>query len=178
MTNHLPKEDKGIQPNKKRGRNEGSLNKLIQHALRDLDPRRVENVVDPGTPDICYVGGWVESKYMTAWPLRADRPVRVLHYRPDQRAWHTRHCQAGGVCHVVIQIATDVLVFNAQWAARHLGNMDRDNLEAAALLLMRKWDANAFRAFIETKRMIKPLEAAQWAPGLPGPWKTPEWTRV
>lgn len=141
---------------KKRNHHESDLNKRIQHAIRDLDPKRVENVVDPGMPDIAYVGGWIESKYLAAWPKGAVTPVRCDHYRPDQRAWHVRHCGAGGVCHVVLQIgARDVLVMDGRTAAARLGLTTKSGLLQAAMLHMQPWNAGEFRQFIEQRRLAQ-----------------------
>lgn len=129
---------------------EGNLNKRIMSALAGWDPHRVENAVGPGTPDIEYVGGHIESKQIPHWPKRPLSVLRVPHYVPEQRAWHIRRCQAGGRCHVVIEVERDVFVFDGIVAAQHLGlTMTRWGMQTAALLWMPNWNQTMFRRFIE-----------------------------
>lgn len=128
---------------------ETDLNARIQGAIRHRDPVRVENSVGPGTPDIEYIGGWIESKMLPRWPKRAGTVVRVAHYRPDQRGWHVRRRMAGGVVYVVIQIADDVLVFDALDAAKGLGFWTREQMNRIAVCVMYPWDAGKFRRFID-----------------------------
>lgn len=135
-------------------RSETSVNKNVLRALRGLDPFRVENAVGPGTPDIAYVGGWIEDKYLPAWPKGETTPVRVPHYKPDQRAWHVRHRVAGGNVHVVIEIAGESMVYDAALAAQFLGFWTRREMYANAALHLRKWDDRAFRNFIDTAKVV------------------------
>lgn len=128
---------------------EADLNKRIRAAILHRDPVRVENGVGPGTPDIEYIGGWIESKMLKAWPKRADTIVRLGHYRPDQRGWHVRRRKAGGRVHVVLQIANDVLVFDALDAAKGLGFWTREQMNKMAVCAMYPWSAAKFRTFID-----------------------------
>lgn len=129
---------------------ESDLNTRIMAALAAYDPHRVENSVGPGTPDIEYIGGHIESKQMPRWPKRPNSILRVPHYTPQQRAWHVGRCVSGGRCHVVIEVASDVFVFDGIMAAEHLGlDFTRAHMQGAALLWLRKWDRTKFRQFIE-----------------------------
>jgi hypothetical protein len=58
-----------------------------------LDAGSVENASGPGTPDIQYVGGWLELKWLAAWPKKADTPVVIEHFTPQQRVWAIRRAQ-------------------------------------------------------------------------------------
>lgn len=127
---------------------ERNLNDRVMDALRGFDPMRVENAVGPGTPDIEYIGGWIEDKQLKAWPSRADTPVRVPHYTTQQRAWHSCRRRAGGRVHVVIEVARDVFVFDAADAASGLGHWTREQMERRALLKMSPWNRETFRKFI------------------------------
>lgn len=127
---------------------ESDLNGLIQTALAGMDPKRVENSADPGTPDINYTTGWIESKFMKSWPVRHG-PLRVPHYVREQRGWHMGRRHAGGRVHVVIQVVHEVFVFDAADAAQHLGfDWNREAMVSAALLHMPRWDGRAFRNFV------------------------------
>ena len=55
-----------------------------------LDAISVENPAYPGTPDINYVGGWLELKWIEDWPKRATTPVVIPHFTPQQRVWAIR----------------------------------------------------------------------------------------
>ena len=57
---------------------------------RGLDACSVENPAYPGTPDIQYIGGWIECKYLEDWPRRAGTTVRIEHFTPQQRVWILR----------------------------------------------------------------------------------------
>lgn len=128
---------------------ETDLNKRIRSALHGRDPVRVENAVGPGTPDIEYIGGHIESKQLPAFPKRPETVVAVDHYVQAQRAWHVRRCKAGGRVHVVIEVAGETFVFDALAAAQHLGvDWARLDMIRESLLYMHKWNRATFRAFI------------------------------
>jgi hypothetical protein len=127
---------------------ESDLNKRVMAALTGFDPQRVENAVGPGTPDIEYIGGWIEDKKLEAWPKRANTPVRVPHYTTQQRAWHSCRRRAGGRVFVVIEVARDAFVFDAAHAAGGLGYWTREEMHQHALLHMRPWDGKRFREFV------------------------------
>lgn len=126
---------------------ETDLNKRITSALADQDPRRVENSVGPGTPDINFVGGWIEDK-MVAFPKRADTVVAVDHYTSKQRAWHRRRCAAGGKVFVALQdsVSGAVYLFNAWDAAAHLGiDWTVETIASKSLIHLPEWDPREFR---------------------------------
>lgn len=128
---------------------ETDLNGRIRSALYGRDPRRCENAVDPGTPDIHYIGGWIESKQLPAFPKRPETVVAVAHYVQGQRSWHVRRCKAGGRVHVVIEVAGECFVFDALNAAQHLGvDWTREDMVREALCHTRTWSRATFRAFI------------------------------
>lgn len=128
---------------------EKNLNDRILEALAGRDPMRVENAVGPGTPDIEYIGGWIESKQLPDYPKKAKTVVRVDHYVRGQRGWHMRRRAAGGRVHVVIEVARDVYVFDAYAAAQHLGiDWTRRDMVEHAAVVMSPWDYATFRGFI------------------------------
>lgn len=129
---------------------ETNLNDRVMGALKPWDPRRVENSVDPGSPDIEYIGGHIEDKHVRSWPLRAGTPLRVPHYTAQQRGWHRRRRLAGGRVHVVIEVAGEVFVFDAAHAAEGLGSWTRDEMRTRSALYMSVFDRDQFRDFIRT----------------------------
>ncbi len=102
--------------------------KLVQ-ALRPLDAVPVENPACPGTPDINYAEGWIECKWLRAWPKHPETPVRLDHeLMPHQRAWLTRRQVRGGKAWVMLQCGRTWLLFDGVTAARILGTESRPNL--------------------------------------------------
>lgn len=111
---------------------ESNLNTRIMKALRGHHPVRVENPACPGTPDINYTHGWIESKWLPRWPTFGN-VVKVDHFTPQQRAWHVERSVRGGVSYVVIQISKTVLLFRGYDAAMHLGKLDETETRRMAL---------------------------------------------
>jgi len=102
-----------------------ALNKHKVHAIS------VENPAYPGTPDIAYIGGWIELKYSRSWPARKNTPLRLPHYTPQQRVWAIEHWICGGAVWLVVQIGgTEWLVFDGETGGRHVG---RDGFHRQAL---------------------------------------------
>jgi hypothetical protein len=139
---------------------EQKLNDRIMAALRTLDPRRCENVVDPGTPDIHYIGGWIEDKSIAEWPKRPATVVAVDHYVPGQRGWHVRRRAAGGRVHVAFEVGGPegcFMLFDASRAAEHLGiDWKRQDCLGAAEFVCAPWDGAALL------RHIQRLDSARW----------------
>lgn len=99
-----------------------------------LDPVRVENPADPGTPDVSWVGGWVELKHLDAWPKRATTAVQIDHFTPQQRAWLIRRAEANGSVHLLLRVGREWLLFDGAAAARGIGNWTRAEMcESQAL---------------------------------------------
>lgn len=108
--------------------------------LAPLDAFAVENPCNPGTPDINYIGGWIECKRTKAWPKRAATAVRLDHkLLPSQKIWLRRRCTNGGIALVLVQIAQEFLLFWGSSAARDLGRVNRETLVARALLHCHGW---------------------------------------
>jgi hypothetical protein len=114
-----------------------------------MDPVRIENSASSGAPDINYLGGWIEDKTIADWPKRENTPVRLPHYTPEQRGWHSRRRRAGGRVHVVLEVmkAETILVFDAADAASGLGHWTREQCLSRAQLVLSPWDAQRFRDF-------------------------------
>lgn len=100
--------------------------KLLRGAR--LDARAVENPIDPGFPDVEYIGGLLELKEVDAWPVRPDTPLRIDHYTQEQRIWHERRAHHGGRIHVLLQVGSEYLLMTGAVAAIHLGRVPRAEL--------------------------------------------------
>jgi len=90
-----------------------------------LDARPVENPVDPGFPDVEYVGGVLELKAADSWPKREATELKLDHYTQEQRIWHERRWFCGGRIHVLLQVNREYLLFTGREAAQHLGRQPR-----------------------------------------------------
>ena len=75
---------------------EKAMWKALRPLMVGLDPVRIENAVEAGTPDVNYVGGWIELKYLPKWPARATTPIKIAHYTKEQRVFAKRRNAAGG----------------------------------------------------------------------------------
>ena len=108
----------------------------VVKALRVLDAHSVENRVGPGTPDINYVHGWIETKCLKKWPVRASTPVQLAHdLTQGQRIWLMRRWETGGEAYVLLQAEKDWLIFDAPTACRLIGTATKDELLDGATMV-------------------------------------------
>lgn len=113
---------------------ESTLRSNVLQILRKegMDARPVENPIDPGFPDIEYIGGVMELKACAGWPARAATPLRLDHYTQEQRIWHSRRWRKGGTVFVLVQIGSEFLLFNGQVASDVLGIVNQAELRSQA----------------------------------------------
>ena len=78
-----------------------------------LDPHRIENGVCVGMPDVNYTRGFIELKYLDAWPMRVTTPVRFpkLEQRPQQVAWMTQRWLSGGPVYLMVRVYRQLMMF-------------------------------------------------------------------
>lgn len=112
---------------------ESAMRRRVIVMLHGTDPISVENPVHPGTPDVNCTLGWVELKWLPAWPLRSNTPVRIKHFTNQQRVWLLRRWNADRRAWLLLQIETSWLLFDGKAAAYHVGLETRNAIEAAAL---------------------------------------------
>lgn len=94
------------------------MRQRVVKALKPLDAFSVENPCRPGTPDVNYLDGWIELKWAKRWPVRADTPLDLSHYTPQQRLFQMRRWHKGGKVHLLVQVADDWLLFPGPIAAK------------------------------------------------------------
>ena len=92
-------------------------------ALRELDAISVENSAYAGTPDINYIGGWIECKWLRSWPKRRETIVKVSRFHQGQRVWAKRRIKKGGVVWFVLQVGKEWLLIDGAVAAEHIGKV-------------------------------------------------------
>lgn len=111
------------------------LRSHVVAALKPLDARPVENPVDPGFPDVEFVGGTIELKKLEHWPVRAETPVKLDHYTQQQRVWHTRRWTKGGNVTLLLQVESEYLLFTGIVAATILGHVPQAELRREARVI-------------------------------------------
>jgi len=101
--------------------------KALNKAGRDATS--VENPACPGTPDVQFIGGWLELKFLEAWPKREETTVRIEHFTPQQRVWLLRRYMAeiklripDPHCWLLLYVAEtrEHLLFDAETGARYV----------------------------------------------------------
>lgn len=125
----------------------------VVKALRHLDAFAVENRVRPGTPDVNYIGGWIELKWLRYWPKHSDvwkaneegEPTQPLvhldHFTPQQRVWLKNRWRKGGRAFLLLQAhQSDWLLFDGETAAHAVGRVSRSELFRRALVTWKGLD--------------------------------------
>ncbi len=104
------------------------MRRQVVTVLRPLDAISVENSAYPGTPDVNFVDGWVELKWLRNWPKCETAIVAISHFTPQQRVWLLRRARAGGNVWLLLQCKREWLLFDAQTAARVVGRSSVNEL--------------------------------------------------
>lgn len=88
----------------------GAESSLVWSPLESNMPgvwERIENRVKRGMPDCVYLmqgkTGWVELKYLPAWPAR-DTTQTTLGLKPLQAHWQNRWAAHKGRCHLLARV--------------------------------------------------------------------------
>jgi hypothetical protein len=108
---------------------EQAMRQRVVRALKVLDAFSVENPAYPGTPDLNYVEGWIECKWLRHWPKRANTVVKLQHeLMKHQQVWLERRRRAGGQAWVMLQCGREWLLFDGATAGRIIGQGTRQQL--------------------------------------------------
>ncbi len=110
---------------------ESGMRGNVLKILKPLDGVAVENPTMPGTPDINYVDGFIELKWLRSWPKDPEAVVRIEHYSPQQRLWIRRRHLAGGKVWLLLQCKREWLLF-CHPKTMEVGKLTRQQLYAAA----------------------------------------------
>ncbi len=86
---------------------ESNMRQRVILALKGMDPISVENFAHPGTPDINFTGGFIELKCCNEWPIRKTTPLRVPHFKPQQRVWLTRRWRTNQRAWMLLRVGRD-----------------------------------------------------------------------
>lgn len=108
----------------------------LRPLLAPLDPERVENSIDLGTPDVNIISGWIELKEVDSVSTDADHLFNIKHFTVEQRAWIQRRARKGGSVWVVIHVVNtdEWLVLDGFTAAIGVGRLTWAALIKRALL--------------------------------------------
>lgn len=106
---------------------------VVRKALKGLDPIRIENRCELGTPDVNIApGDWIELK-IAEKPKRADTVVQVKHYSTEQQTWAIRRHHVGGKVWLLLKVNTEWLLFRGEEATRYVGQVNLQKLREVAL---------------------------------------------
>jgi len=111
---------------------ETRLRRWIVECLSPLDAMPVENPAKPGTPDVEYLGGWIEVKVADK-PKRGATAVSVRHYTQQQRIWARDRIRARGTCLFFIQVCHEYVLLDGAVAADVIGEASLTTLKELAL---------------------------------------------
>ena len=106
---------------------ESDMRAKVIVALRSLDAVAVENPAYPGTPDVNYVEGWIELKWLRKWPVNGGI-VKIEHFSPQQKVWLVKRWSKGGNVFLLLQCKREWLLFDGLTAAQIVGNATREEL--------------------------------------------------
>lgn len=110
--------------------NEATLRNYVRPRLlaKGVLTTHHEDALNTGIPDLSYSGGgvhgWIELKWLPAWPKRAETPVRIPHYTKEQKHFLLSRGRAGGRCWLLLRVGKEHLLFDHEYAQR-VGEEDR-----------------------------------------------------
>lgn len=119
--------------------NEATLRNYVRPRLaaKGVLTTHHEDALNAGIPDLSYSGGgvngWIELKWLPAWPKRADTIVKIDHYTKEQKHFLLSRGRAGGRCWLLLRVGREHLLFDHE-RAQHVGEMDRVLLGACCKL--------------------------------------------
>lgn len=90
--------------------------------MRVLHAVPIENRVGIGTPDVNYLDGWIECKWVRRWPVREETIVEIDHFTKEQKLWLRERWRRGGVTGLVLSSGKQWFYFLGPTAARFVGS--------------------------------------------------------
>jgi len=93
--------------------------------------QRHEDKLTLGIPDVSYgarkANGWIELKYLPAWPKQAKTEVKIEHYTTEQKRWLRNRGQYGGLCWLFLRVGDEFMLFDWQ-QAQLVGKLTKSEL--------------------------------------------------
>lgn len=123
----------------------------VRGGWAEFDPKRIENQLERGTPDVNLTTGWVEFKCLDYFgPAGAN--IKLHHFTPEQRLWLETRWRKGKNCWLLlwIQRTDEWFLFDGQTASTFLGHVTEKALRRLAACItgsgddpvMRNWLSN------------------------------------
>ncbi|MCP4900928.1 MAG: hypothetical protein GY906_28505 [bacterium] len=107
---------------------ESTMRSKVIQTLKPLNAFAVENPCLPGTPDVNFSEGWIELKWLRAWPKRASTIVKLPHYTKEQRIWAFKRRKIGGQAWFLLQVRREWLLLDAAVAGLIVNYATRQEL--------------------------------------------------
>lgn len=104
----------------------------LRRALKGLDPVRVENRCEVGTPDVNYTNGWIELKFHRKPPKRGGILILDHDMTTEQRVWAIRRDRAGGKVFLILKVSNIWILLKGIVAAEYLGKVSLEELKERA----------------------------------------------
>jgi hypothetical protein len=117
--------------------NEATLRNYVRKGLhaKGILTTHHEDMLNAGVPDLSYSGagvhGWIELKWLEAWPKRAATVVKIAHYTKEQKHFLLSRGRAGGRCWLLLRVEKDHLLIDHE-RAQDVGKAHGDWMRAAA----------------------------------------------
>lgn len=106
----------------------------VRKALKGLDPVRVENRAELGTPDVnLSTGSWIELKWQRTIPKRGGILKLDHDMTKEQRVWAIRRHHAGGKVFLFLKAGKEYFLFYGHIAAEYLGYSTIEELRKVAI---------------------------------------------
>jgi hypothetical protein len=100
---------------------ESKFRGTVLSALKPLHGVFVENSMRAGTPDINYVEGWLELKWLPSWPVRAKTPIALPKFTSQQRVFLVNRARSNGQARFLLRVGKEWILLNGFWSAVRLG---------------------------------------------------------
>lgn len=120
--------------------NEATLRNYVRPRLlkKGILTTHHEDMLNSGIPDLSYSGGavngWIELKWLEAWPKRDATIVKIDHYTKEQKHFLLSRGRAGGRCWLLLRVGDrEHLLFDSE-AAQSVGEQTRAGLIARSEL--------------------------------------------
>lgn len=104
--------------------NEATLRNYVRKKLhvRGVLTTHHEDALNTGILDLSYSGGgvhgWIELKWLEAWPKRDATIVKIDHYTKEQKHFLLTRGRAGGRCWLLLRVGKEHLLFDHEGAQK------------------------------------------------------------
>lgn len=121
----------------------------VRKLLKSLDPVRVENRVEKGTPDVNLAdGSWIELKWQRKIPKRGGVLKLDHEFMKEQRVWAIRRIHAGGKVWLFLKAGNEYFLFKGHIAAEYLGYSTIEKLREVAEKTWKKLNGQELREIL------------------------------